>query len=380
MKKILINAVSVKEGGAVIVLTRMLREMCLLNNNIHWYVVIDAALQDKIISNKFVTILLFPWINNSVLHFVFWNEYYLPFLLRKMHVDLLFSHTNTLPFRKLICPAVLLLQHAGYFSDEFTTLYFQYTKKLWRKIGWWSRNYWVRSSLKKATQVTVQTEALSKKIIAQLPIENKKISVILHGAGLADGTTTSAKQLACRVLRIGYVTKYGVQKNFEVLFKAAAILKVKKIEFSLILTLDENHPPFKYINDLIKKYDIANEIENHGEISELQIQKLYQTLDLFVFPSLCESFGFTLVEAIYYGLPIIASDTDSNREILGGSGILFDRYDDKMLAEKIISLIDKPDYYRDMSVLSIQRSRAFSWRTAARDTLTLLMDTACSTN
>jgi len=59
--------------------------------------------------------------------------------------------------------------------------------------------------------------------------------------------------------------------------------------------------------------NIADVIENHGESSEMVLRDLYLTLDLFVFPSLCESIGFTLLEAMYYAIPIVAAGTSKGR-------------------------------------------------------------------
>lgn len=374
MKNVLINAMTIKEGGGLVVFTHTFNEMIRQNNTIHWIVVIDEALRDKINTNDRVTILTFPWIKKSPLHLFYWNEIYLPKLIRKMNIDSIYSQINTLPFRKLRCKTFLSILHAGYFSKEFISLHFKYNTSLRQKIAWEIRKKWVFSSIKKADKVTAPTKALADEIISQLNIEKNKVAVILPGTGLAEGNCKPKVYQQSKICCIGYITKYGVQKNFGVLLKAAANLKSKKIDFKLVLTLNTNHAPFQHIKSLIEKYDVADVIENYGESSENQLRDLYATLDLFIFPSLCESIGFTLIEAMYYGLPIIAADMPSNRELLGENGVFFQPYDFVELSEKIISIITAEDYYLKLSKYSAEKSRMLSWEKSAKKTLAVLQE------
>jgi glycosyltransferase involved in cell wall biosynthesis len=63
----------------------------------------------------------------------------------------------------------------------------------------------------------------------------------------------------------------------------------------------------------------------------------YSAADCFVLASVEESFGIVLLEALMYGLPVIASDTWGAREILGEKlpDFLFPVDDEVTLAEKI---------------------------------------------
>jgi glycosyltransferase involved in cell wall biosynthesis len=65
------------------------------------------------------------------------------------------------------------------------------------------------------------------------------------------------------------------------------------------------------------------------------MQHLYLDSDIFVFPSLTESFGFPMAEAMSYGLPIVASDTPVNREICGGAAVYFSPQNPEDLARQV---------------------------------------------
>lgn len=374
MKKILINAMTIKEGGGAVVFVKTFNEMIRQNNNIQYFVVIDEVLRSKINVTSQVTILTFPWIKKSPFHLLYWNEIVLPKMIKKLKIDFLYSQINTLPFRKLKCFEFLSVLQAGYFSKDFLELNTKYNTSLRQKIGWEIRKHWVFSSIKKADKVTVPTKALGDEIISQLKIDKNKIAVILPGPGLAEGNVLPKEQKQRNIWRIGYITKYGVQKNFDVLFKAAAELKLKNVPFKLVLTLNEDHSPYHHVKTLIDQYQIDDVIENHGESSETQLRDLYTTLDLFIFPSLCESIGFTLLEAMYYGIPIIAADINTNRELLGEKGLFFRPHDFHKLFNKVMSVINNEKTYFNLSNYSINRSRVFSWKKTGQDTIGILRE------
>lgn len=369
--KILINAITIKEGGGAVVFTRTVNEMIKQDVSHEWIVVVDEKLIDQIHVRKGVSVLTFPWTKKSPLHFLFWNEFFLPRLVKKQKIDCVYSQVNTLPFRKLRCREWVSILHAGYFSADFIALQSHYESRLKQKLGWAVRKKWVAASIKKAELVTVPTQALGNEIISQLAISKNKVAAILPGVGLAEGHAENKKYQSNRLWRIGYITKYGVQKNFDVLFQAAKALKKQSIPFKIILTLNENHPPFQRVKKMIAENDVADVIENYGESSEDALRQLYFTLDIFVFPSLCESIGFTLMEAMYYRLPILASNIASNRELLGEKGYYFEPHNAQMLSQQLAFLMQHSDEYEAASQYSGERANVFSWEKSAKKTLQL---------
>jgi glycosyltransferase involved in cell wall biosynthesis len=281
-----------------------------------------------------------------------------------LHADLLFSLTNYLPDRRVRVPTLLLVQHAGHFSAEFRRLVLQHSDHWLSRLAWLAKTQWVRRSVSSATRVTVQTAALAHEIAVETGRALSTIDVVPHGLGLTRlGSAHAVREQG--PWRIGYITKYGVQKNFYVLFQAMAILRGSGREMKLVLTLDPGTREFPELRAAMERAGIADQVENHGEIAQDRIEALYDSLDLFVFPSICESFGFPMVEAMARGLPLIASDTPGNREVAGTAGIFFRSDDSAVLAEKIVALCDEPERYRRFTALSIRRAADFSWEQAA---------------
>jgi 1,2-diacylglycerol 3-alpha-glucosyltransferase len=59
-----------------------------------------------------------------------------------------------------------------------------------------------------------------------------------------------------------------------------------------------------------------------GALDPLLLPDVYASSDAFVFSSVTETQGLVLAEALACGLPVVAVDTDVNREVLGGFGVL----------------------------------------------------------
>ena len=103
----------------------------------------------------------------------------------------------------------------------------------------------------------------------------------------------------------------------------------------LVLTLNPNHAGGQAVFELARQHGVLDVIENHGDLTPEKIDALYRTLHLFVFPSLCESFGFPMVEAMAYGLPLLVAAVDSNIEIAGAAGQAFPPHDADTLAAHV---------------------------------------------
>lgn len=75
------------------------------------------------------------------------------------------------------------------------------------------------------------------------------------------------------------------------------------------------------------------------------LRRLFATHDVLVFPSLAEAFGLVCVEALYAGLPVIATRRTGAPDIIspGENGLLVDGGDPAALANAIRQLADSPE-------------------------------------
>ncbi|MGE4496337.1 MAG: glycosyltransferase family 4 protein [Deferribacterales bacterium] len=88
------------------------------------------------------------------------------------------------------------------------------------------------------------------------------------------------------------------------------------------------------IRELIKALGIENSVKLYGFIKD--IPAFLAELDIYVLTSLEESFGNTVLEAMFAALPVVSFETGGVPEVLGGTGILTPVGDTDALAEKMI--------------------------------------------
>jgi len=165
-------------------------------------------------------------------------------------------------------------------------------------------------------------------------------------------------------LRILWVSHYADHKNLATLLRAAELLR-GEMDFELVLTLDAalrngQHTPVPAAErELLAR--LGGTVQLAGVRSYDETWKLYGAADVFVFPSLCESFGHPLVEAMASGLPIVASDIPVHREICGAAAEYFPVLDAAALAETLRRLMHDAAAREKLADRGRERVKQFLW-------------------
>jgi glycosyltransferase involved in cell wall biosynthesis len=92
------------------------------------------------------------------------------------------------------------------------------------------------------------------------------------------------------------------------------------------------------------------------------LPELYNSHDVFVFPSVSETFGHPMAEAMSSGLPLAVADTPVNREICGDAALYFEPFSVSGLVAAVRTLDTDPDLRRRLSENGRARAlRHFGW-------------------
>ena len=135
---------------------------------------------------------------------------------------------------------------------------------------------------------------------------------------------------------------------------------------------DEEH--IASLHSLSAELGIAQDVVFVGAVPLEETVRFYQAADLFVYPSLNETFGLPILEAMACGCPVVTSDTSAMPETAGGAAALSDPKDPASIAKVIIDVLGpERDRMRD---LGLRRAAQFSWGATAASTLDVYREVA----
>ena len=188
----------------MVVLEYLLETMARLQPEIDWVLAAHRSVCSSRDPMKNLVCVDVGEIDRNPLGLPRWYEFGLPSVVERLGVDIVFSMTNYLPLRRLPCPTVLLVQHAGHFSDVFDRLQRLHLRRADRIVAWRLKPGGSDDRFEWRPEVTVQTVALANAIAMRTGRHScDRIHVIRHGPGLAGETPPQRQKMGAQPVRIG---------------------------------------------------------------------------------------------------------------------------------------------------------------------------------
>lgn len=113
-----------------------------------------------------------------------------------------------------------------------------------------------------------------------------------------------------------------------------------------------------YLESLQKYIQNADEVDNiffHGSLSDTQLASYYESADLYLCTSAHEGFCVPLLEAMYCGIPIVASNAGAIPETLGGGGLLVEANTAPVEYACALDVANKDKNVREQLLLTAQK-------------------------
>lgn len=118
---------------------------------------------------------------------------------------------------------------------------------------------------------------------------------------------------------------------------------------------------------------LAAQVDNirfAGYVDDRSLGALYRRASAYIFPSLYEGFGLPGLEAMNYGLPVVAARAGSLPEIYADAALYFDPLESDTCVEALRTVFDQAES-RKYRMLGFHRAAKFSWKRMAIETLRL---------
>jgi len=157
------------------------------------------------------------------------------------------------------------------------------------------------------------------------------------------------------------------RKNLSVLISALAELASERPESTTQLVIAGgsgwlSSPLF----EAIEKSPVRSRIVLTDYLHDDDLQALYSSCRVFVYPSIHEGFGLPPLEAMACGAAVIASRIPALEETTGAAALLFDPKNISELTRNILELLDNENARRELAAAGQRRAAEFSWEKTAQ--------------
>jgi glycosyltransferase involved in cell wall biosynthesis len=299
--------------------------------------------------------------NFSALAFSFFSVFTLLNIFKKTRVDVVHTHY---PYSGLLCMLVCRLFrnvcHVHTTHNPYLVMYASSLKRFSEVIA-----------LKYSNHIVAETFTVKEQLVYRFKIPSEKITIIPSGVEepvVMQNTFGSSESI---ILSVGRISS---RKNQLTLVKAIPHILAThpKVKFIFAGPI-EDKLYFQKIIDFIERRNISRFVEFTGEIPREKLNALYNQATIFAFPTIAEIQGLVLLEAMSYGLPVIASRIGPIMDIAGkfpNSALLVDQ-DSESFAKSINKLLDDNALRFELSQNARKLASAFSWNAVASRILVL---------
>ncbi|MBA7706615.1 D-inositol-3-phosphate glycosyltransferase [subsurface metagenome] len=248
-------------------------------------------------------------------------------------------------------------------------------------FDWFTKKYTkeVKRNARLAKIIIADSKSTKDDIIKFFKIDPAKVKVVYLASD------SQFKKLANQEKDKKVLKKYGIdkkyilsagtiepRKNYPTLIKAFNYIKHNNNDFNYRLVIVGRtgwKSEATYRERELSPY--KDDILFIGRVSDKDLVQIYNQAEIFVYPSLFEGFGLPPLEAMSCGLPVIASDSSSLKEVVGNAGILIPPDDFKEISKQISYILKNEKIKKKLKEKSLKQAQKFSWEKTARKTLNI---------
>lgn len=213
-----------------------------------------------------------------------------------------------------------------------------------------------------------------------LGIPGSKISIIPNGADCdkfarAGNNADKRQQIRSKynvgdrklILTSG---RYVPKKGYDLIPDIARELKKRGEDIVWVVAgrdteiLYEKYPDCQELGIICSQEYTKSDSEDAFSLPPNSLVDLYCASDIYVLPTLMETFGMVLVEAMAAGLPILTTEAPGVKDVIedGKNGLKVPVEDNPAMADKIVEVLGNKDLAQELSSNSLAMARAkYDW-------------------
>lgn len=293
------------------------------------------------------------------------EQFELPRILSRHKVDLLHSPHFLLPLVRP-CPAVATIHDVIYLAcpEDLPS----FAGRLYYRTM-------MNACSRMATRIITDSKHSKSEITRYLHADPAKIEVVYPAVDSFFQSPAAPEHISSMRSRFGIdsdyilcVSIYKPRKNHAGLLKAFQLLLKDGVQSQLVIAgpMGEGEP---VLRGLAQEPGIAQHVCFTGFIHDADLRALYSGARVCVCPSFYEGFGFTVLEAMACGAPVVCSSATSLPEVAGKAALYFDPHKPEEMASQLRRAFSDDSLRTSLMADGRSNLLRFSWEETARQML-----------
>lgn len=368
--RLAIDASRCRSGGAERHLTGILNNLIIDETAFTSVVVwIPRSFRDKLPTSDWLDVRHPNLLMNNLFGELLWQAFSLSGLLKRLKVNILLTaDASSLCFFR---PAVVISQDLSSFEPEVLKSAAG-IKHFRLQIIKWIQVFALRRA-----ETCIYQSSYAHSVINRVVRSVRESAVIAHGVGSPEPRWSSEKFLRKKSdldkYKCLYVSPFAHYKKQLELVKAIRICQKQGLDLSLELI---GGGKSVYTDLVFEEIAVARQegcnITIKGFMEHEEVLTAMSDADIFIFPSVCETFGITLAEAMYIGVPIICAEASSLPDLLEDGGLYCDPNRPASISDCILETISNPIDTVNRAALARKISGKLSWQKASVETFEVI--------
>jgi glycosyltransferase involved in cell wall biosynthesis len=349
--------------GIDIVALELIRQLQKIDKNNQYYIFcFDEQENNLLYESDNLKIVCLPNVTGPIA-----EQFIMPFLTLKYRLDVLHSTGNTAPLIRF-CKQIISLHDIIYLEKNNTFK----GRSLYQRIGNAYRRLIVPNVVKRADRIITVSISERDEIVRRYPQLNNKIEIIKNAC-----SSHFFKKPESTMLNT--IVRYKLFDEPYILYHGNVDPKknVNNVLLALSIIQKKGTLPFKVVITDISKRKIKSKLNKLGipqllpyltltnYVSNIELPDIYNKAHLFLYPSLRESFGIPILEAMSCGVPVITSNCSSMPEVAGDAAYFVDPTSPEGIAKGIETVYYDNKLKERLIEKGIDRTSLFSWKQSA---------------
>ncbi len=304
-----------------------------------------------------------------------WEQFALPAAARKAGCEILHCTSNTAPVNCEI-PLVVTLHDIIYMESGYFKI-LNGSATPYQKFGNAYRKIVVPQVIKRSRKIITVSHFEKNRIGEFFGMQgDNRLTAVYNG--VSEHFKPVTDELELRRVKEKYhlpdnffffLGNTDPKKNTKGTLKAFSdFIKQTGSDYYLVM-LDYDRAELVKLLEDIGDNTLINRIILTGYVINTDLPSIYSHSKVFLYPSLRESFGIPMLEAMACGVPVITSNTSSMPEVAGTAACIIDPYKPEEITEAMIRILNDKEFNAGLIRKGYDQAAKFSWKAMAQSVL-----------